>query len=48
MEIHDIEVIDDKPIRIRPYRMLRIQEEILNKERKRMLELNIIRDGESD
>lgn len=45
---HDIELISDKPVRIKPYRMSQRQTEILKREIKRMLELKIIEIGESD
>lgn len=45
---HDIELLEYKPIRLKPYRASPRQTEILKKEIKRMLELNIIVEGESD
>ncbi|KFM69716.1 Retrovirus-related Pol polyprotein from transposon 17.6, partial [Stegodyphus mimosarum] len=45
---HDIEVISNKPVRSKPYRMSHRQNEILKREIQRMLDLKIIEVGESD
>ncbi|GBL94043.1 Retrovirus-related Pol polyprotein from transposon 412 [Araneus ventricosus] len=45
---HNIELISDQPIRIRPYRTSPRQTEILKQEIKRMLDLGVIEVGESD
>ncbi|GFY15020.1 retrovirus-related Pol polyprotein from transposon 17.6 [Trichonephila clavipes] len=44
----DIELISDKPIKIRPYRMSPRQINILREEIKRLLELGVIEIGQSD
>ncbi|XP_064462613.1 uncharacterized protein LOC135373319 [Ornithodoros turicata] len=45
---HDIELTTDTPVRSRPYRISPRQEEIMRQEVKRMLDLGIIEEGESD
>ncbi|GFS67095.1 retrovirus-related Pol polyprotein from transposon 17.6 [Trichonephila clavipes] len=44
----DIELISDKPIKTKPYRMSRRQINILREEIKRLLELGVIEIGQSD
>lgn len=45
---HDIELTSDKPVRMKPYRTSPRQTDILKSEIQRMLELGIIKEGESD
>ncbi|MDW0176561.1 MAG: RNase H-like domain-containing protein, partial [Nitrososphaeraceae archaeon] len=45
---HDIKLINDKPIRAKPYRMSPRQNGILSTEIKKMLRMKIIESGESD
>ncbi|GFT81837.1 retrovirus-related Pol polyprotein from transposon 17.6 [Trichonephila clavipes] len=44
----DIELISDKPIKTKPYRMSRDKINILREEIKRLLELGVIEIGQSD
>lgn len=46
--VHDIQLTSDVPIRLRPYRAASRQTENFKSKIKRMLELNIINEGESD
>lgn len=48
MITHDTELTSDVPIRLRPYRTYPRQTEIFKAEIKRMLELNIMVEGQSD
>ncbi|XP_064482847.1 uncharacterized protein LOC135395680 [Ornithodoros turicata] len=45
---HDIELTSESPVRSRPYRISPRQEEIMRKEIKRMLDLGVIEEGESE
>lgn len=45
---HDIELITEKPFRMKPYRSSHRQNEILKKEIRRMVDLKLIEVGESD
>ncbi|GBM03940.1 Retrovirus-related Pol polyprotein from transposon 17.6 [Araneus ventricosus] len=45
---HDIQLINDKPVRSKPYRSSHRQNEILKTEVQRMLDLKIVEVGESD